>query len=83
MQKKNRDSFWMKHKTNDFNKPQSLLNEMILQEIDKKIISLNYQVKVHKTNPVWKQEAVIKYLNELHKKVCPYWQSCPANCHNF
>ena len=42
----------MKHRTNDFNKPQSLLNEMILQEVDKKIISLKHQVKAHKTNPV-------------------------------
>ena len=36
----------------------------ILQEVDNKIFSL----KVHKTNPVLKQDKVIEYLNELHEK---------------
>ena len=40
----------------------------ILQEVDNKIISLKHQIKVHKTNPVLKQDAVIEYLHELHEK---------------
>ena len=40
----------------------------ILQEVDSKIISLKPRIKVHKTNPVLKQDAVIEYLNELHEK---------------
>ena len=40
----------------------------ILQKIDNKIISLKQQIKVHKANPVLKQDAIIEYLNELHKK---------------
>ena len=39
-----------------------------LQEADNKIISLKHQIKVHKTNPMLKQEAVTGYLNELHKR---------------
>ena len=41
---------------------------MILQEIYNKIISLKLRIKVHKTNPVLKQDAVIEYLNEVHEK---------------
>ena len=40
-----------------------------LQEVDNKIISLKYRIKVDKTNSVLKQGAVIEYLNELNK-VC-------------
>ena len=40
----------------------------ILQEVGNKIISLKHRIKVHKTNPVLKQDAVIEYLNELHEK---------------
>ena len=40
----------------------------ILQAVDNKIISVKHRIKVHKTNPVLKQDAVIEYLNELHKK---------------
>ena len=40
----------------------------ILQKIDNKIISLKHQIKVHKANVVLKQNAIIEYLNELHKK---------------
>ena len=40
----------------------------IPQEVDNKIISLKHQIKVHKTNPVLKQDAVIEHLNELHEK---------------
>ena len=40
----------------------------ILQEVKNNIISLKHQIKVHKTNPVLKQDAVIEYLNELHEK---------------
>ena len=31
----------------------------ILQEVDNKIISFKHRIKVHKTNPVLKQETVI------------------------
>ena len=40
----------------------------ILQEVDNKIFSRKYRIKVHKTNPVLKQDTVIEYLNELHEK---------------
>ena len=40
----------------------------IPQEIDNKIISLKHRIIVHKTSSVLKQDAVIEYLNELHKK---------------
>ena len=40
----------------------------ILQEVDNKIISIRHQIKVHKTNPALKQDTVIEYSNELHKK---------------
>ena len=40
----------------------------ILQVVDNKIISLKHWIKVHKTNPVLKQDAVIEYLNELYEK---------------
>ena len=40
----------------------------ILQEVDNKFVSLKHQIKVHKTSSVLKQNAVIEYLNELHKK---------------
>ena len=40
----------------------------ILQEVDNKIISLKHRIKVHKTNLVLKQDAIIEYLNELHEK---------------
>ena len=40
----------------------------ILQEVDNKIISLKRRTKVHKANPVLKQNAIIEYLNELHKR---------------
>ena len=40
----------------------------ILQEIYNKIISPKHGIKVHKANPVLKQDAKIKYFNELHKK---------------
>ena len=40
----------------------------ILQEVDNKIISLKHRIKVHKTNPVLKQDTVIEYLNEVHEK---------------
>ena len=40
----------------------------IFQEVDNKIISLKHRIKVHKTSPVLKQDAVIEYLNELHEK---------------
>ena len=40
----------------------------ILQEVDNKIISLRHWIKVHKTNPVLKQDAVFEYLNELDEK---------------
>ena len=33
----------------------------ILQKVDNKIISLKHRIKVHKTNPVLKQDAVIEY----------------------
>ena len=43
----------------------------VIQEVDTKIISLNHQIKVHKTNTVLKQDVVIKYLSELTaRKVC-------------
>ena len=60
----------------------------ILQEIDNKIISLKH----HKTNPELKQDAVIKYLNELHKKYVfvPIDRSsnniaiiCKKYCHDY
>ena len=35
----------------------------ILQEVDNKIICLKHRIKVHKRNPVLKQDAVIEYLN--------------------
>ena len=35
----------------------------IFQKVDNKIISLKHRIKVHKTNPVLKQDAVIEYLN--------------------
>ena len=74
MQKRNRDWFRLKHRSNSFNKPQITLEEFvdrkrkILQEVGNKIISLKHRIKVHKTNPVLKQDAVIEYLNELHEK---------------
>ena len=40
----------------------------ILKEVDNKIISLKHQIKVHKTNPVLKHDAIIEYLHELHEK---------------
>ena len=40
----------------------------ILQEVYNKIISLKHRIKVHKTNPVLKQDAVLEYLNKLHEK---------------
>ena len=42
----------------------------ILQEVDNKIIFLKHRIKIHKTNPVLKQDAIIEYLHELHEKVC-------------
>ena len=36
--------------------------------MEKKILSLKHRIKVHKTNPVLKQDAAIEYLNELHEK---------------
>ena len=39
-----------------------------LQEVDNKIISLKDRIKVHKTNPVLKQDTLTEYLNEVHKK---------------
>ena len=33
------------------------------REVDNKIISPKYRIEVHKTNPVLKHDAVIKYLN--------------------
>ena len=32
------------------------------------LTSLKDRIKVHKTKPVLKQDAVIEYLNELHEK---------------
>ena len=40
----------------------------ILQEVENKFISLKHRIKVHKTNPVFKQDAINKYLNKLHEK---------------
>ena len=40
----------------------------ILQEIDNKIISLKHRIRVHKTSPVLKQDAITEYLNKLHEK---------------
>ena len=40
----------------------------IPQEVGNKIISLKYRIKVHNTNSVLKQDAVIEYLNQLHEK---------------
>ena len=40
----------------------------ILQEIYNKIIFPKHGIKVHKANPVLKQDAKIKYFNELRKK---------------
>ena len=40
----------------------------ILQKVDNKIIFLKHRIKVHKTNPVLKQDVVIEYLHELHGK---------------
>ena len=40
----------------------------ILQEYDNKIISLKHRIKVHKTNPALKQDAVIEYFHELREK---------------
>ena len=37
------------------------------QEVDNKILSLKHRIKVHKTEPVLKQKAVIEYLHELHE----------------
>ena len=42
----------------------------ILQQVDSKTISLKYRIKVHKTNPMLKQDALIECLNELHEKLC-------------
>ena len=74
MQKKNRDWFRLKHRTNSFSKPQSYDGRVvewkrkILQEVDNKIISLKHRIKVHKRNPVLKQDAIIEYLNKLHER---------------
>ena len=75
MQKRNRDWFRIKNRANNFNKPQSNDGRVfvewkrnILQEVDNKIISLKHRIKVHKINPVLKQDTVIEYLNELHEK---------------
>ena len=40
----------------------------ILQKVDNKIISLKHWIKIHKTNHMLKQGALIEYLNELHEK---------------
>ena len=42
----------------------------ILQQVDSETISLKYRIKVHKTNPMLKQDALIECLNELHEKLC-------------
>ena len=44
------------------------MEKKIFQEVDNQIISLKHRIKVHKTNPVLKQDAVIEYLHELHEK---------------
>ena len=44
------------------------MEKKILQDVENKIITLKHSGKVHKTNPVLKQEAVIEYLYELHEK---------------
>ena len=74
MQKRNRDWFRLKHRTNSFNNPKVTMEKFvdwkrkILQEVDNKIVSLKHRIKVHKTHPVLKQDAAIEYLNELNKK---------------
>ena len=70
MQKRNIDWFRLKHRTNNFNKPQGN-NERVclmkLQEGYNKIISLKHWIKVHQRSPVLKQDTVIEFLNEMHK----------------
>ena len=43
------------------------MEKKILQ-VDNKIPYLKHRMKVRKTNPVLKQDAVIEYLNQLHEK---------------
>ena len=40
----------------------------ILQQVHNKTISLKHRIKVHKINPILKQDALIECLNELHEK---------------
>ena len=51
----------------------------VLEEVGNKIISLKHRTKVHKINPVLKQDAVTEYLNELHKKYVLARINKPAN----
>ena len=73
MQKRNKYWFRLKHRTNNFNNPKVTKEQFvewkrkILQEVDSESISLKYQIKVHKTNLVLKQDAAIGFLNELHE----------------
>ena len=40
----------------------------IIQKLDEKITSLRERIKLHKTNPVLRQEEVVEYLKTLHNK---------------
>ena len=55
----------------------------ILQKVDNKIISLKHRIKVHKTNPVLKQDAVTEYLNKLHERYVFVPIICQQCCHDL
>ena len=67
MQKRNRDCFRLKHRTNSFNKPQNNdIRVCLIEKIYDKLISLKHGINIHKKNSVLKQDAVIEYLHEVY-----------------